>query len=204
MHRPTRRRDKPLPTPPAVPAHLLDDEVQLEGDGFGIMLGRRYVLAMHSTMKPEELMRHIHEHLVELSPDELAAFTKTTGSTTKLEPGDEFAITILGPWNGRVRVIEVTPTAFTFVTLRGHPEAGRIRFAVDDHKGVLRATVTSWARCRDAVVDMGYDKLGLGKGLQTTTWATFLERVAALVGARQIGDVDVSEQHLDDMQRESA
>ncbi len=199
MRKPVLERRAPLPDPPVVPAHLVTENVQLEGEGFGKLLGRHYAVRLKSTLEPSALMDRIKQNLSALSPDELAAFEKTNGSAWGLKLGDEFDIQILGPWNGSVRVIEVTSDAFSFVTLRGHPEAGKIRFAVTrGHPGELNATITSWARSRDAVVDLGYDKLGLGKGLQTTTWRTFLERIATLSGGELIGEVVVSEQPLED------
>ena len=199
MRKPVIERQAPLPDPPVVPAHLVTENVQLEGEGFGKLLGRHYAVRLKSTLEPSALMDRVKQNLSALSPDELAAFEKTNGSAWALKLGDEFDIQILGPWNGSVRVIEVTPDAFSFVTLRGHPEAGKIRFAVTKgNAGELNATITSWARSRDAVVDLGYDKLGLGKGLQTTTWRTFLERIAALSDCEMVGEVVVSEQPLEE------
>jgi hypothetical protein len=199
LRQPVLERRAPLPEPPVVPAHLLSENVQLEGEGFGKLLGRHYALRLRSTLEPSALMDRVKQNLSALSPDELAAFEKTNGSAWGLKLGDEFHIQILGPWNGAVRVIEVAPDAFSFVTLRGHPEAGKIRFAVTKaNAGELKATITSWARSKDAVVDLGYDKLGLGKGLQTTTWRTFLERIAALSDGEMIGEVVVSEQLLEE------
>ncbi|HEY1101574.1 MAG TPA: DUF1990 family protein [Myxococcota bacterium] len=195
---PARVSTTTLPPPPEVPPHLRD-EAQLEGDGFGCLLGRQYVAQLATTMTAPALFAAIAHHLTSLVPDDLAAFEKTSGDAPTIAVGDEFAITITGPWDGRVRVIEVTDTAFSFVTLRGHPEAGRIRFAVAAlGDGALAVGITSWARCRDAAVDVGYGRLGIGKKLQTSTWTTFLERVAVLAGARLIGRIDVSEQILDD------
>ena len=202
MRKPVTQRLAPLPDPPSVPAHLLTENVQLEGEGFGKLLGRHYMVRLKSTLEPQALMDRVKQNLSALSPDELAAFEKTNGSAWGLKIGDEFDIQILGPWNGSVRVIEVTPDAFSFVTLRGHPEAGKIKFAVSRAAtGQLNATITSWARSRDAVVDLGYDKLGLGKGLQTTTWRTFLERIAILGNGEMIGEVTVSEQPLEETDR---
>jgi hypothetical protein len=195
---PVRQRVAPLPEPPAVPAELIDEDMQLEGEGFGALLGRRYTLPMRSGLEPEAVMSQIKRNVSNLSPDEFAAFEKTSGVPWALKLGDEFDIQILGPWNGRVRVIEVAPDAFSFVTLKGHPEAGRIRFAVSRlAPGQLLASITSWARSRDAVVDIGYGKLGIGKNLQAATWTTFLERIAALAGAEPSGAVTVSEQVLE-------
>jgi uncharacterized protein (UPF0548 family) len=191
--RPAQKRVTPMPPPPAIPEHLLDNEAQLSGDGFGALLGRQYIVRFSTSLEPVALMDLAKRNLNWLSPDELASFEKTSGSTWALKLGDEFDIQILGPWNGRVRVIEVTPTAFSFITLRGHPEAGRIRFAVTRQgAGQLRFSITSWARSRDAVVDLGYSKLGVGKGVQTTAWRTFLERVVQLGQGRMIGEIEVS------------
>ena len=200
MTSPVIQRQVPLPDPPVVPAQLMTENVQLEGQGFGGLLGRRYALRLRSSLSPSAVMGRIKSNLSMLSPDELAAFEKTSGSAWSLKLGDEFDVQILGPWNGSVRVIEVTPEAFSFVTLRGHPEAGRIRFAASQGAaGEVLVTITSWARSRDAAVDLGYDKLGVGKGLQATVWRTFLERVVVLTDAQIIGEVTVSEQSLEEI-----
>jgi uncharacterized protein (UPF0548 family) len=199
LRRPPRERATPLPLPPEIPPALLDAEAQPAEAGFGALLGRRYTVRFATHLAPTALMDLAKRNLNWLSPDELAAFEKTSGSTWTLKVSDEFEIQILGPWNGRVRVIEVTPAAFSFLTLRGHPEAGRIRFAVSSPlQGELLFSITSWARSRDAVVDLGYSKLGVGKGVQTTAWRTFLERVVELGQGRMIGEIDVSETVLEE------
>ncbi len=196
---PPRQRKQPLPAAPEMPVQLMDDQVQLEGEGFGKLLGRRYEVSFRSSLEPSSLMGRVAQNLDQLSPDELAAFEKSNGSSWGLRLGDEFEITILGPWNGRVRIIEVAPDAFSFVTLRGHPEAGRIRFAASQAgPGKLRFNITSWARSRDGLVDLTYDKLGVGKSVQTTAWRTFLERVVELGDGQMVGEIDVSEQPLEE------
>jgi Domain of unknown function (DUF1990) len=199
LFNPTRESVQALPTAPEVPENLLDDQVQLEGDGFGKLLGRRYEVVFKTSLQPTQLMAQVMQNLDQLSPDELAAFEKSQGSSWGLKLGDEFEITILGPWNGSVRVIEVVADAFSFVTLKGHPEAGRIRFVAHGIKpGLLRFNITSWARSRDGLVDLTYDKLNVGKSLQTTAWRTFLERVVELAKGRQIGEIVVQEQVLEE------
>ncbi len=196
---PAREPVQPLPTAPEVPATLIDAQVQLEGEGFGKLLGRRYEVVFKSALQPAQLMEKVIRNLDRLSPDELAAFEKTQGLSWSLRLGDEFDITILGPWNGRVRVIEVVADAFSFVTLKGHPEAGRIRFAVQRlNPKLLRFNITSWARSRDGLVDLTYDKLNVGKSLQTTAWRTFLERLVELGKGKQVGNISVHEQLLDE------
>ena len=199
LFNPAREPKIALPAAPEVPATLIDAQVQLEGEGFGRLLGRRYEVVVKSALQPSELMSQVMRNLDQLSPAELAAFEKSQGSSWSLRLGDEFDITILGPWNGRVRVIEVAADAFSFLTLKGHPEAGRIRFAVRLAKpGVLVFNITSWARSRDGLVDLTYDKLSLGKSIQTTAWRTFLERVVELGDGRQVGEITVREQQLEE------
>ncbi len=91
-------------------------------------------------------------------------------------------------------MIEITDESFAYVTLKGHPEAGRIRFSanrIDD--STLRFCIMSWARSKDVLVDLTYDKLGIAKALQATTWRTFLERVVELAQGELLGDPIVSE-----------
>ena len=45
-----------------------------------------------------------------------------------MEVGDEYVVRMPGPWDGPVRVVEVTPTSFRLATLDGHLEAGQIEF----------------------------------------------------------------------------
>ncbi len=195
---PTQQRQQPFPVAPIIPNYLLDDQLQLEGDGFGKLLGRCYEVVFSSALLPSELMRRVFANLEQLSPEELAAFEKSRGSSRVLKLGDEFEITIFGPWNGKVRVIEITETAFGFATLQGHPEAGKIRFSVRLEKaGRLHFQIMSWARSRDQIVDLTYDKLGIAKNLQATTWRTFLERVVELGNGQMIGRILITETLLE-------
>ena len=66
-----------------------------------------------------------------------------------LRVGDEFVVRMPGPWDGPIRVIEVTPTSFRFATLAGHLEAGQIEWRATDEDGLLRFEIESWARGGD-------------------------------------------------------
>jgi hypothetical protein len=193
---PPKERAAAMPEAPSIPANLLDDDVQLEGDGFGKLLGRHYEIRFSSRFEPDALMALVHRNVAWLSPEALANFEKTSGAGWAMRLGDEFEITILGPWNGRVRVIAMDEHSFSFVTLKGHPEAGRIRFSVERvGRNVLRFSINSWARARDAVVNTAY-ALG-GKNVQTTTWKTFLERVVVLSEGNAICEVTTFERDLE-------
>ncbi|WP_217278587.1 DUF1990 family protein [Hymenobacter sp. BRD67] len=145
-------------------------------------------------LTPVQLMAEVQTHLPRFSPGLLADFKRTRGTEGSLSVGDEFHIKILGPWNGSVRVTATGPTFFEFITLEGHPEAGRIRFEVhqlDGRADALRFEIHSLARSRDGLVAFAYDTIGGGKLVQEATWVEFCERVAAASGGQALGPVVV-------------
>ncbi|WP_201983982.1 DUF1990 family protein [Hymenobacter rubidus] len=163
--------------------------------GSGPLLERRYFIDVARPQHPPaQLMAQVQADVPHFSPDALANFKKKEGSDGLLKVGDEFSITILGPWDGCVRVTEVSATSFEFITLEGHPEAGRIRFEahlLDERPDVLRFEIRSWARSRDGLVAFAYDTLGGGKLLQEATWVEFCQRVAQACGGQALGEVVV-------------
>ncbi len=173
--------------------------LQLLQDGIGALFHRRYYVDIaNSTFTKTELMREIRQHLNTFSPNEMAIFQKQTDADddedAEMEVGDDYQIYIAGPWNGPVRVLEVTPTSFSFITLEGHFEAGEIQFHVIDHPeldNVLRFEIRSWARSRDRLVNLLYDGLGMMKTAQTQMWVYFCQRVVEVSGGELVDDVHV-------------
>ena len=163
--------------------------------GSGPLLERRYYIdVLRPRLHPAELMRTIQCNLEAFSPDLLADFEKVQGQEHCLRLHDEYHIKILGPWNGSVRVTDVSDQHFEFVTLEGHPEAGRIRFSalpLDGRPDVIRFEIHSWARSRDGLVAFAYDTRGMGKQVQEKTWVLFCERVAQTAGGQALGPVQV-------------
>lgn len=163
--------------------------------GAGPFTERRYYLDIaQSRLGASELMHRIQARPEDFSPDSLADFDKEKGQQRRLRAGDEYHIKILGPWNGSVRVVEVSDRHFVLQTLEGHPEAGRIRFTVrelPDRPDVLRFEIRSEARSRDGLVAFTYTTLGLGKQVQEQTWVTFCRRVAEVSGGHALGPVHV-------------
>ncbi|MDO7849645.1 DUF1990 family protein [Hymenobacter sp. M29] len=163
--------------------------------GSGPLLERRYFIDVaRARQTPAQLMAAVQANVPHFSPDALADFKKKNGDADDLKAGDEFSIKILGPWNGCVRVTDVSATAFEFITLEGHPEAGRIRFEthyLNDRPDVLRFEIRSSARSRDGLVAFAYDTIGGGKLMQEATWTEFCRRVAAASGGQALGDVTV-------------
>ncbi len=171
--------------------------------GTGPQLERRYYVDVaRPRLTPPQLVAAVQADLPRFSPALLADFEQTRGEAGALRVGDEFRIKILGPWNGSVRVTDAGPTFFEFVTLEGHPEAGRIRFeahALDGRADALRFEITSVARSRDGLVAFAYDTLGGGKAMQEATWVEFCQRVAQASGGQALGPVTVeTTRHAED------
>ena len=168
---------------------------QPASSGSGPLLERRYFIDVQRARRsPAQLMAEVQADVPRFSPEALADFEKTTGDAGPIKTGDEFHIIIRGPWNGSVRVTDVGATYFEFITLEGHPEAGRIRFEahyLDESPDVLRFEIRSSARSRDGLVAFAYDTLGGGKLMQEATWVEFCRRVAAASGGHALADVVV-------------
>ena len=183
--------------PRPVPRDLLwgEHRLQLPGDGVGKLFHRRYsVLIEKPQLRDQALMERIKADLPEFSPRLLADFRKIKGHSRRMAVGDEYQITIFGPWNGNVSVVEVTPTSFTLVTLEGHPEAGQITFALTRPVAAadtIRFEINSWARSRDFLVSLGYEQARIGKEIQKNVWVTFCENVVAASGGVARGQVEV-------------
>jgi hypothetical protein len=166
--------------------------------GAGPLFERRYSIDIaRPKQSAKQLIEAIRCNIEEFSPDLLAKFEKVKGEAHRLEVGDEFQIKILGPWNGGVRVTDAGETFFEFITLEGHPEAGRIRFSAGvhpDQPGVLHFEIHSWASSRDGLVAFLYDTVGAGQRVQEQTWRMFCERVAAVSGGQTLGSVTIETQ----------
>ncbi len=165
-------------------------DTQRVGSGVGPLMHRQYSVDIprsgdNTQVNSTALMRAIKQQIAQLSPSALAEFHKTNGDPGEMVVGDEYHIAMLGPWNGRVRVVAVSPESFTLATLTGHPESGHITFLVRELRTrgrPLRVSIESWARSRDATVDMMYARLGVGMHVQARVWVTFLRRACTLAG----------------------
>jgi len=198
------RAERSTATKRDAPEHVARDAERLErgGDtqgsdeGAGPLLHRRYEIELPDrAVSSDMVLRLMQLHLTELAPAALAEFEKSSGSENVFGVGDEYEITMLGPWNGAVRVSEVTRNSFTLVTLDGHPEAGHITFSVEDGTiphGLIRVRIESWARSRDGLVAAAYDTLKIGKQVQTEVWITFLQRLAELAGVSTRPEVRIA------------
>ena len=116
------------------------------------------------------------------APSEFATFKKAAGDEGAMRPGDEYVVRMPGPWDGPVRVVEVSPTSFSLATLVGHLEAGQIAFRAKGGRDRLDFEIESWARSGDRLSDLLYDRLRMSKEVQLHMWTSFLELVIRLSG----------------------
>ena len=164
---------------------MSDDEVpkkvQTAEDGVGALYHRTYEVTFRAEgTSPEAIMAKLQADLNAPSAQALATFEKTRGEAGVLRIDDEYLIHITGPYNGPVRVGDVTPRSFRLLTLAGHMEAGEITFAVrpaerpDEY--VFR--IESRARSHDRLVDLVYDKIPVARAAQTGMWDAYCRAVA--------------------------
>lgn len=201
---PMDRREEPGSMPaddaPALPAGT--DRTDLQGieDGVGPLMHRRYLARVRDAeLNATELIGAFGAAPNRASPKALASFEKIHGPDDELRVGDEFIIRMPGPWDGPVRAVEVAPTHFSFVTLDGHLEAGRIRFQAEDlGPGRLEIRIEAWARGGDRISNLLFDRLRVNKEVQLHMWASVLERLMALSGGRRHGRVEITTRRVDE------
>lgn len=185
---------------PPLPAGVDRADVQGPEDGAGPLFHRRYrVRVRHARLSAQGAMARLQADPDAAAPSEFATFRKRRGRDGGMDVGDEYVVRMAGPWDGPVRVIERSDTAFRLVTLRGHLEAGQIEFATADIDGHLEIRIESWARSGDRVADVLYSRLRMAKEVQLHMWTSFLERVVALAGGRRTGALEVVTRRVDDV-----
>ena len=194
-------RGWPLPDFPKGEPDRLGDHagVKLPAHGVGDAYRRRYKVCVDDPLvSAEDLMAIMQNDPGVACPLEIARFEKTKGQPGQLDRGDEFRIRLPGPWNGPVRVIEVTPCSFRLATLEGHMEAGEIEFrASEQPDGQLQFEIESWARSASRAFALLYDGFGWSRELQLHMWAQFLERAAQISGGTVSDAIEATTERCD-------
>jgi hypothetical protein len=186
MRRQESQGSFPDDAPPAIPESVAHEDTQYPENGAGHMYHRRYrVLVSEAHMTPEDLMARISSDPNVVTPTELASFDKRKGQESVMSVGDEFLVRMPGPWDGPVRVVDVTLRSFRFVTLHGHLEAGQIEFRISSQDGALLAEIESWARAGDRLSHVMFDTLRMAKEIQLYMWTSMLERIAVVSGGKR-------------------
>jgi uncharacterized protein (UPF0548 family) len=198
VHRWELRGSLPEDGPPPLRDDVRLDEVQGVEDGTGLLFRRLYRTRIRGArVTPEELMREITPDLDALAPRAFVSFLKTAGDERRLAVGDEYLVRMPGPWDGPVRVVDVTPTSFRLVTRKGHLEAGQIEFRAAREPRVLTFSIESWARSGDRFSDLLYSRLRMAKEVQLHMWTSVIERVVKLSGGAMDGGIAVTTRRVE-------
>jgi hypothetical protein len=202
MHRSEGPGSVPDDMPPSLPPGSYDSDVQRVQDGFGPLMHRSYVVRVREAeVSAGELIGAFAGRPNRAAPKEIGSFVKLRGEEGELRVDDEFTIRIPGPWDGPVRAVEVAPTGFSFVTLDGHLEAGRIRFSARDlAPGRLEVRIEAWARGGDRLSNLLFDRLPVNKEVQLHMWTSVLERLTRMSGGRRDGPIDITTRRVDPSQ----
>lgn len=184
VHRIDRRHAGPDPGPTDRPVGGDADDVQPRASGAGPSLRRRYSIRIgHPYRCAEDVIALVRRDPNVAAPFRVARFVKTSGRLGRMRVGDEYLVWMPGPWNGPVRVANVTATSFRLSTLRGHMEAGEIEFRARDVGGdSLIFTIESSARSGSRPFWLVYGPLRVAREAQLHMWVQFCAGVARLAG----------------------
>jgi hypothetical protein len=188
--------DAPPPLPPA----STGDGAQRVVDGVGPLFHRLYRAHIrNASLRSEELMARLQADPDSAAPSEFATFRKVSGEEGAMSPGDEYVVRMPGPWDGPVRVVDVSARSFRFMTLAGHLEAGQIAFRVEGGDERIRFEIESWARSGDRLSDLLYDRMRMSKEIQLHMWTSFLERVIRMSGGERDGGLRIETRRVEDV-----
>jgi uncharacterized protein (UPF0548 family) len=192
MHRSELPGSLPNDAPPALPTDCHWDDLQEPADGTGTLFHRRYRTRIRDAeLTADELMARLQEDPNRVCPNEFAVFQKLRGPKHAMRFGDEFVVRMAAPWDGPVRVVDVTPLSFRLATLDGHLEAGQIEFRASQDGEMLGFEIESWARSADWLTDKLYDRLRMSKEVQLHMWTSVIERTARLARGKLTGGIAI-------------
>jgi hypothetical protein len=192
----TWHEDRPHPLPSGVPSA----GIQTPEHGAGPLLHRHYRARIRDArLGAEALIAQLGADPNRVAPGGLARFEKRNGQDARIAVGDEWVVRMPGPWDGPVRVVEVTPTSFRFATLDGHLEAGQIEWHADEADGQLRFGIESWARSGDRLSDLMHNRLRMAKEVQLHMWTSVIERVARLVDGYLPAGIEIDTRRVESL-----
>ena len=192
MYRSERIGRWPEDAPPSLPDGLLYEDAQRVSHGAGPLFHRRYRARIRAPLvSPEALMARLQSDPDCAAPTEFATFRKVAGRGDGMRPGDEYVVRMPGPWDGPVRVVDVSARSFRLMTLEGHLEAGQIVFRAGGGGDRIEFEIESWARSGDRLSNLLYDRLRMSKEIQLHMWISFLERVIRLSGGTRDGGLRI-------------
>jgi hypothetical protein len=190
--------EPPVPALLCYPAEVSSAEVQGHDDGRGPLFHRLYRTRIReSRLDGPELMERLQADLNVAAPTKFARFQRVLGEQGRLAVGDEYVVRMPGPWDGPVRVVDVSRCSFRLATLAGHLEAGQIEFRARPAKTEVVFEIESWARSGSPLVNLLYHRLRMAKEVQAHMWISFLERVVQLAGGQMTGGIDLATERVE-------
>jgi hypothetical protein len=200
IHRSEEPGSWPEDAPPPLPEAVADEEVQRVPHGAGPLFHRRYVARIRRPrLSPEQLMARLQRDPDCAAPTEFATFKKASGDRDRMRPGDEYVVRMPGPWDGPVRVVDVSQRSFRLMTLAGHLEAGQIVFRANGGGERMEFEIESWARGGDRLSNLLYHHLRMSKEVQLHMWTSFLERVIRLSGGTREGGLRIQTRRVEEV-----
>jgi hypothetical protein len=173
-------------------------ELQPPSEGAGPLLQRDYwAVIANCRCKPSEVMRKVTTHFTELHAEDIVTFTRADEGAECLQVGDCLDIQIRMAGLARVQVMHTSPCSITLGTLKGHPEAGRITFgSYRNAEEQVIFHIRSRARSSSIWTYCGF--LVGGDPMQTESWTTFINNIAATCGDGVEGIVHAEKRVLSD------
>jgi hypothetical protein len=166
--------------------------------GVGSLVQRDYwAVIANCAIPPNRFGELLAERFPEFSPDALARFRVPEGHTGSLSVGDVFEVDIRMAGTFGLRVLHRNDNSITLATLEGHPESGRITFgAYRSERGDVVFHIRSRARSSSRMHLTEY--FTAGEGMQTATWAGFINAVARHAGEGVLGDLVAKSEKVED------
>lgn len=166
---------RPLPLAEGLRRLVDRQPEQLPQEGIGTLERKRFWADVVRTGRTaEEAMRDLAARFDEITPW-LMDLDVEPGAPREVAEG--LSLTMELPMRGRVqvRVVEVTPTRITLVTLRGHPLAGYVQLEAEPRDGGFRFEVRTVDRASSALDWLAMHPLG-GR-VQDANWTSLVEHV---------------------------
>lgn len=172
---------------------------QLPDQGTGTLVRRRYGARLAGVRRtPQDLFDEFRRRFFELVPESTVQKAEEPAgepaSRPSLEPGSVLTLSLPFRGNVQVRIIEVTGTSLTLVTLAGHPLAGSNTFRFSLEGEDPRFTVETCDRSANLLDELAM--LPFGRLLKRFTWTTLVEETARMAGAMAPVEVETEEQPL--------